>query len=96
MDESGNMQASAKTVNDQVERATGKNKISLFNKPLNLIDLTTKQELSKVDINNEYECLLCSQKFDLTDENKKNYLAHLLVVHKFVISDVDQIGDFDK
>ena len=74
-----------------------KNKITHFNKPLNLVDLTSKQELSKLESSNcEYECLLCNQKFNLADENNKNYLAHLLVTHKFVISDVDQIGDFKK
>ena len=71
-------------------------RISLFNKPLNLIDFTSKQELSKLEINSEYECLLCNQKFNLVEENIKTYLAHLLVVHKLVISDVDQIGDFEK
>ena len=71
-------------------------RISLFNEPLNLIDFTTKQELSKLEINSEYECLLCSLKFNLVEENTKNYLAHLLVGHKLVISDVDQIGDFEK
>ncbi len=72
------------------------NRISLFNKPLNLIDFTSKQELSKLEINSEYECMLCHQKFNLIEENFKTYLAHLLVVHKLVISDVDQIGNFEK
>jgi hypothetical protein len=82
--------------NDQIFPAKLGTRISLFNKPLNLIDLTTKQELSKLEINSEYECFLCSQKFNILDENNKTYLTHLLIAHKLVISDVDQIGDFEK
>lgn len=72
---------------------TSSSKSSKFNKPLNLVNLNHK-DLSKVD-NEFYECLICNEKFEL-NETFKNYLAHLLIQHKLVISDVEQIGDFKK
>lgn len=48
------------------------------------------------EFNNIIECLLCEQKFDLNNISKKEYLAHLIVKHKLVISDVDNIAEFSK
>jgi hypothetical protein len=41
-------------------------------------------------------CFLCDEKFKTTNENNKDYLAHILVAHKIVIADVKQIGDFKR
>lgn len=63
--------------------------------PLNLIDRISKKktEYEKMSI----VCLKCDKQFEVQDIGaQKNYLSHLLKEHSLVISDVDQIGHFQK
>jgi hypothetical protein len=41
-------------------------------------------------------CLLCDDKFETDGVDNKDYLAHLLIMHKLVIADVKLIGDFKR
>lgn len=63
---------------------------------LNELKKRTPSQLNDIidDLNN-VDCLLCDIKFNLL-ENKKEFLAHLIVSHKLVISDVDNIAEFSK
>lgn len=68
---------------------------NLCTKPLNLIDRISKKktEYEKMSI----VCLKCDKQFEVQDNAaQKNYLSHLLKEHSLVISDVDQIGHFQK
>lgn len=64
-------------------------------KPLNLNDLLKNKSENGFQELEPDECMLCAQKFNITD-CQKNYLSHLLTAHRLVISDVDQIGDLIK
>ena len=70
-------------------------------KPLNLNELNSFR-LSSVKkferLNNQSaDCILCEKHFHLNNEHdEKTYLAHLLTLHKFVIADVQLIGDFKR
>ena len=53
---------------------------------------STEEKYTDLTITN---CLLCDEKFNIID-NKKEFLAHLIMSHKLVISDVNSIPEFDK
>lgn len=70
-------------------------------KPLNLNELNSfkKTALKKCeDLNNQLiECISCEKKFRINCEiEEKNYLSHLIAIHRVVIADVHLIGDFKK
>lgn len=70
-------------------------------KPLNLNELNSfkKTALKKCeDLNNKLvECISCEKKFRINCEiEEKNYLSHLIAIHRVVIADVHLIGDFKK
>lgn len=64
-------------------------------KPMNLTDLFKNGKLNEKLTDNLFECLLCDQRYDVINFQKA-YLTHLLELHKLVIADVEQIGDFKK
>ncbi len=70
-------------------------------KPLNLRELDSFKQstLKKLETINKHpiDCILCEKKFTISNEREeKTYLAHLVAIHKLVISDVSLIGDLKK
>jgi hypothetical protein len=71
-------------------------KNSLNIKPMNLYNSLNVNPLSdpeKTIIKSS--CLICCEEFEIIPEIKV-YLSHLLTVHKLVIGNIEQIGDFKK
>ena len=63
---------------------------------LNLAELNKSERASPfVATQNLFECLLCSEKIDISTETK-TYLNHLLTVHYLLISDAEKIGDLEQ
>lgn len=63
---------------------------------LNSFKLSSVKKFERLN-NQTAECILCDKNFDLNnEEDEKTYLAHLLAIHKFVIADVQLIGDFKR
>jgi hypothetical protein len=68
-----------------------------FLQPLSLNELkklATPIEETNIDLNST-KCLLCEETINLL-ENKKEFLTHLIISHKLVISDVENIAEFSK
>ena len=68
-----------------------------FLQPLSLNELkklATPIEETNIDLNST-KCLLCEETITLL-ENKKEFLTHLIISHKLVISDVENIAEFSK
>lgn len=87
------MEASKKS--DQVSKAIKDDLLKLnLRQSLNLTDLIGRKDEASENGTCNLECLFCSLKFYLSDQN--SYLAHLLKEHRFVISEVDLIGHFQK
>jgi hypothetical protein len=67
-------------------------------RPLTIDDYRKIFTPSKFEVNNQNDlikCLICDQHYLYQNDVQKNqYLSHLLVEHKLVISDVNSIGDF--
>ena len=68
----------------------------LYLKPLNLADIKLAKDSPSETAPRQCECLLCSEASEITLDDQKSYLAHLLVAHQLVIADVNQIGHFEK
>ena len=70
-----------------------------FLQPLSLNELKKPSPPieEKNDDLNSVKCLLCEETFNLFGkDNRKAFLAHLIISHKLVISDVDNIAEFNK
>jgi hypothetical protein len=68
-------------------------KFNIYPQSLSELKLKKLKKVNQDEI--DVECLLCDQKFDISDE-KKSYLAHLIGSHQVVIADVKLIGHFKK
>lgn len=68
------------------------NPTSIIVGPLNFI-INNKNKFIKCNENITVNCLFCDSNY-IFNQNIDEYLAHLFLMHKFVIADVHQIAMF--